>query len=95
MQNNTTTKKEAVRDSTQDNAPAASEPAGKPKSGEGLAVEELADYYANSKPPGRRYPVSMAADMLNNFIDGDAGDAPVDKKAGEAGKKSNSDKSEK
>ncbi|KAH0154549.1 hypothetical protein KCU67_g9010, partial [Aureobasidium melanogenum] len=92
MQNNTTTKKEAVRDSTQDNAPAASEPADKPKSGEDLAVEELADYYANSKPPGRRYPVSMAADMLNNFIDGDAGDAPVDKKAGEAGKKSNSDK---
>ncbi|KAH0384092.1 hypothetical protein KCU92_g4783, partial [Aureobasidium melanogenum] len=95
MQNNTTTKKEAVRDSTQDNAPAASEPADKPKSGEGLAVEELADYYASSKPPGRRYPVSMAADMLNNFIDGDAGDTPVDKKAGEADKKSNSDKSEK
>jgi hypothetical protein len=37
----------------------------------------------------------MAADMLNNFIDGDAGDTPVDKKAGEADKKSNSDKSEK
>ncbi|KAG9571563.1 hypothetical protein KCU79_g78, partial [Aureobasidium melanogenum] len=94
MQNNTTTKKEAVRDED-GNAPAASEPAGKPKSGEGLAVEELADYYANSKPPGRRYPVSMAADMLNNFIDGDAGDAPVDEKVGDAGKKSNSDKSEK
>ncbi|KAG9760731.1 hypothetical protein KCU73_g2741, partial [Aureobasidium melanogenum] len=91
MQNNTTTKKEAVRDED-GNAPAASEPAGKPKSGEGLAVEELADYYANSKPPGRRYPVSMAADMLNNFIDGDAGDAPVDEKVGDAGKKSNSDK---
>ncbi|KAG9606307.1 hypothetical protein KCU77_g196, partial [Aureobasidium melanogenum] len=77
MQNNTTTKEQAVRDHTQDNAPGASGPAGKPKSYKGLAVEELADYYANSKPPGRRYPVSMAADMLNNYIAGVAGDPPV------------------
>ncbi|KAG9693333.1 hypothetical protein KCU95_g8322, partial [Aureobasidium melanogenum] len=95
MQNNTTTNKQAVRDDTQDNAPAASEPAGKPKSGKDLAVEELADYYANSKPLGRRYPVSMVADMLNNSIDGVAGDPPVVKQASKAGKKNNSDKSEK
>ncbi|KAG9858581.1 hypothetical protein KCU98_g525, partial [Aureobasidium melanogenum] len=92
MQNNTTTNKQAVRDDTQDNAPAASEPAGKPKSGKDLAVEELADYYANSKPPGRRYPVSMAADMLNNYIDGVAGDHPAVKQASKAGRKNNSDK---
>ncbi|KAG9711216.1 hypothetical protein KCU77_g137, partial [Aureobasidium melanogenum] len=77
MQNNNITTKQAVRDDTQDKTPAASEPADKLKSVEDLAVEELADYYANSKPPGRRYPVRMAANMLDNFIDGVAGNPPV------------------
>ncbi|KAG9959692.1 hypothetical protein KCU61_g7225, partial [Aureobasidium melanogenum] len=95
MQNNDITTKQAVRDDTQDITPAASEPADKLKSVECLAVEELADYYANSKPPGRRYPIRMAADMLENYIDGVAGDPPINKNTGKAGKKNKSGASEK
>ncbi|KAH0280455.1 hypothetical protein KCU91_g1021, partial [Aureobasidium melanogenum] len=95
MQNNNITTKQAVRDDTQDKTPAASEPADKLKSVEDLAAEELADYYANSKPLGRRYPVSMAADMLDNYIDGVAGGPPVNKNTGKAGKKNKSSASEK
>lgn len=74
---------------------AISEPADNLKSHDNHAVGELADYYANSKPPGRRYPVSMVADMLANFIDGVAGDPPVIKKPGKARKKNQSAESKK
>lgn len=70
----------------------ASEPVGKPKSGKDLAVEDLAEYYANSKPPGRRYPPSMASNMLMSYVDGDMPDLPIIK---DAGKKRESDEGEK
>ncbi|KAH0365924.1 hypothetical protein KCU65_g5693, partial [Aureobasidium melanogenum] len=97
MQNNDNNQKQSGKEASKEeaNAPAADpKPTDKRKSPGDLTVEELADYYANSKPPGRRYPVGMSEDMLNTFIDGVA-DPPVIKKTGNAGKKSKSGGSKK
>ena len=51
----------------------ASKPTNETKSAEGLTVEGHAAYYASTKPPGRKYPASMADDMLMDmFVDPDA-----------------------
>jgi hypothetical protein len=47
-------------------------PAVESKPREDLAVEDLANYYATTKPPGRKFPASMAKDMINMFVDEDA-----------------------
>ncbi|KAI5250749.1 hypothetical protein E4T42_04734 [Aureobasidium subglaciale] len=39
-----------------------------------VEVEELPHYYANTKPPGRKFPASWANDGNNHYIDGDADD---------------------
>ncbi|KAH0285080.1 hypothetical protein M436DRAFT_67774 [Aureobasidium namibiae CBS 147.97] len=57
--------------------PATAKPASKPinetKSPEDLTVEGHAAYYASTKPPGRKFPASMADDMLMDmFVDPDA-----------------------
>lgn len=47
------------------------------KAREDLAVENLANYYATTKPSGRKFPASMADDMINMFVDEDAVPPPA------------------
>jgi hypothetical protein len=52
-------------------------PAVESKPREDLAVEDLANYYATTKPPGRKFPASMADEMINMFVDEDAVPPPA------------------
>jgi hypothetical protein len=52
-----------------------------------LAVEDHAAYYANSKPPGRKYPINMASDMLEMFVSGDLPAPPAPESSGQPAKK--------
>jgi hypothetical protein len=51
------------------------------------AVEDAVAYYANSKPPGRKYPISMASDMLEMFVSGDLPAPPAPEGSGQPAKK--------
>jgi hypothetical protein len=50
----------------------ATKPVVESKPREDLAVVDLANYYATTKPPGRKFPASMADDMINMFVDEEA-----------------------
>jgi hypothetical protein len=50
-------------------------------------VEDHAAYYANSKPPGRKYPISMASDMLDMFVSGELPAPPAPQGSGQPAKK--------
>lgn len=52
-------------------------PAVESKPVEDLTVEDLANYYATTKPPGRKFPASMADNMINMFVDEDAVPPPA------------------
>jgi hypothetical protein len=52
-----------------------------------LTVEDHAAYYANSKPPGRKYPNNMASDMLDMFVSGDLPAPPAPEGSGKPAKK--------
>jgi hypothetical protein len=52
-----------------------------------LAVEDHATYYANSKLPGRKYPISMVSNMLDMFVSGDLPALPAHEGSGKPAKK--------
>lgn len=51
-------------------------------------MEDLAAYYASTKPPGRKFPASMADEMLLGiFVDPDAPPPPAPEVSEEPPKK--------